>query len=98
MTLGRRAPLERLALFLLELDRRQAPCTRSLGESKIPISRADTGDYLGLESETVSRLFTKLKLSQVIQVYLPSRVRLKDRAILEGLAEGRGVSLVPPAN
>ncbi len=94
MTLGRRAPMERLALFLLELGSRQENPDQDI---RVPISRADIGDYLGLKGETISRLFTRLKDSGVITVHTPSRIALEDRDALEDLAEGRGIDLVPAA-
>lgn len=95
VTLGRRAPMERLALFLLELDRRQQSAGRGVKDLYISLSRADIGDYLGLKGETISRLFTRLKDAGVITVHTPSRIGLDDRDTLEDLAEGRAVELLP---
>ncbi len=97
MTLGRRAPMERLALFLLELERQQQSPRRLGKDLHVPLSRADIGDYLGLKGETISRLFTRLKDAGVITVHTPSRIGLNDRAALEDLAEGRTVDLQPCA-
>jgi CRP-like cAMP-binding protein len=52
----------RLMLFLEDLSER----TGQGGHVELPMSRYDIADYLGLSSETVSRIFTKLKRARVI--------------------------------
>jgi CRP/FNR family nitrogen fixation transcriptional regulator len=55
--LGRASATEKLAYFLVDLVRRLSVARRI----KLPMSRTDIGDYLGLSSETVSRAFTTLR-------------------------------------
>lgn len=81
--LGRKTAHERVASFLLALGRR-AGRTAWLD---LPMTRTDIADYLGLTTETVSRVFTVLKGSGCI-VLAGSRVKVADADALAELAEG----------
>lgn len=82
-TLARLGAAERLAVFLLQLS------TRCEGADtvRLPMSRTDIGDYLGLTIETVSRTLGQFKSRRLIRLVDPHRVQLVDRAGLEALAE-----------
>lgn len=84
LLLGRKSAMERLASFLIQMSAMQGG-----GDAlTLPIRRGDIADYLGLTIETVSRSFTKLKVSGVIALHTASSVEILDRDRLEGWAEG----------
>lgn len=79
--LGRKTATERLATFMLEMDRRIKG-----GEMlEFPMCRADIADHLGLTVETVCRVLAQVKREGVISV-TRAGVRLHDRAMLRSLA------------
>ncbi len=78
LLLGRKNAMERVANFLLEMDRRLAVA----GMMALPMCRRDIGDYLGLTLETVSRALSQLHGEGVLgfsgarQIVLRNRQRL----------------------
>ena len=56
------------------------------------MTRADIADFLSLTVETVSRTFTKLRQSGIIDLVHSSLVVIKDRRALEQLAAGETAS------
>ena len=68
MMLGRKSAIERVASFLYASSER-AGQRRDVGlQIKLPMSRSDIADFLGLSAETVSRTFTQLRLNKVIKI------------------------------
>lgn len=86
MVLGRLAPSEKVASFLLMMSVRAAE--HGLPESPVhlPMTRADIADYLGLTIETVSRTFTKLKTQGLIRLPDPHAVEIVDKRLLGAVA------------
>ena len=74
--LGRRAAQERIADFLLAMADRIGSDEGNFITLKLPMSRRDIGNSLGLTIETVSRQFTELRDEQVIGTSGRSIVRL----------------------
>jgi CRP/FNR family transcriptional regulator len=67
MQLSKKNADERLAYFLLELSSRYQRRGFSPKSFRLPMSRIDIGNYLGLAVETVSRIFTRLQTQQLIE-------------------------------
>lgn len=80
LLLGRKNAMERVANFLLEMDRR----LDGAGMMALPMCRRDIGDYLGLTLETVSRALSQLHGEGVLgfsgarQIMLRNRQRLRN--------------------
>jgi CRP/FNR family nitrogen fixation transcriptional regulator len=88
LRIGRMSALGRVASFLLELaERRQR---HGVAAVEIPITRDGIADYLGLNSETVSRALTELRRRGAIAIPARQSIELADRrALLEAQAVGR---------
>jgi CRP/FNR family transcriptional regulator len=85
LLLGRKSAAELVASFLLLMARRRAIDET---EIRIPMTRSDIGDYLGLTVETVSRTLTKLRQDGVIALPSANCIELRDCDQLEALAAG----------
>ena len=75
----------RLASFLLDLSKRYAELGYSAQEFNISMSRTEIGNYLGLASETVSRIFGRFQEDALLKVR-KRYVQILDRAGLQALA------------
>jgi CRP/FNR family transcriptional regulator, nitrogen fixation regulation protein len=81
LLLGRKTAMERVATFLLEMDRRLAKA----GMIALPMCRRDIGDYLGLTLETVSRSLSGLQSKGVLGLSGARQIVLRDRQRLADL-------------
>lgn len=66
--IGRRPAEERVAVLLLSLSARYKRRGLSENNFRLPMSRSDIGNHLGLALETVSRLFTRFQHQGVLAV------------------------------
>lgn len=83
VTLGRLDSTERVTLFLVDMASRIG---RPVGQSlyfELPMTREDIADYLGLNTETVSRVFSRLKKSRLVQFPSRSAIAIPDPKALE---------------
>ncbi len=85
--LTKKQALEKLASFIFECDRRQETGVVK-NTVHIPIRRRELGEYLGLQSETVSRCFRQLEDQGIIKVLNLSTVMMTNVAALEHMARG----------
>ena len=72
LVLGYRDPVERVAAFLSDLDSRQG----RTGTIELLMPRADIADHLCLSIETISRVFTFLRLKGIIKLRTPRIVEI----------------------
>jgi len=83
--LGRKSSSERVAAFLLEMDKRLT-ATNSMA---LPMYRRDIANYLGLALETVSRVLSRLDGAGVLDFTAGSHreIVLLDRERLANLGQ-----------
>ena len=84
--LGRKNAQERLASFLLTMAERLDRVESGKCELELPMSRRDIGDSLGLTIETISRQFSELRATGLVETIGRSRVILNDPIALARLA------------
>ncbi len=101
LALGTMRAEERLANFLLNLSDRLALRGYSASEFNLKMSREDIGSYLGVQLETVSRLFSRFAETGMVQIK-QRNVKLIDIAALEKLAgrqsSNQSTIVCPPFN
>lgn len=86
--LGRKTAMERIASFLLSLEQKtRRPREGAAGLVRLPMSRSDIADYLGLTKETVSRVISALKRDHIIRLEELNSIQILDRERLAQLAE-----------
>jgi CRP/FNR family transcriptional regulator len=88
LVLGRKSADEKIASFLLTLALRLSDGGTGLGVIRLPMSRQDIADYLGLTIETVSRTLSRLRRDGLIALPTPQEVVLRRPGDLGALASG----------
>ena len=88
LLLGRKTAQERIASFLLSLRGRDPMRPPRDDEVRLPMTRAEIADYLGLTIETVSRVLTRLKKSGVIRTPSLHAIQIERPDVLQALAGG----------
>ncbi len=89
MLLGSLRARERLAAFLLNLSQRLRQNGESASELRLRMTRDEIGSYLGLQIETVSRLFSAFRAQGLIDVH-KKEVSIRDFRGLEKVLRVRG--------
>jgi CRP/FNR family transcriptional regulator len=84
LALARKSALERLASFLLSLPASDPMRPPPAGHIRLPMTRQEIADHLGLTLETVSRSFTRLKRAGAIR-----QVSLTEVEVVSGGALAR---------
>lgn len=79
LMLGRKTAAERIASFLLDMDRRCGSQGQSMLE--LPMNRADMADYLGLTVETICRILAQMKRDGVLTI-MRAGIELRNRRAL----------------
>ncbi|MGS2723177.1 fumarate/nitrate reduction transcriptional regulator Fnr [Porticoccus sp. GXU_MW_L64] len=66
--LSKNSAEERIATLILSISSRNARRKLSSTQIRLPMSRADIGNYLGLTVETVSRVFSRFQKQEILAV------------------------------
>ena len=90
LLLGRKTAEEKLASFLLILADRDPMRPHAEGQLRLPMSRTEIADYLGLTIETVSRVLGRFKTAGIVQLVSVSELRILRPERLTQLADGEG--------
>jgi len=99
VALGRLDGMERLCGFLVEMARRSGRRRGGCWHVFLPMAREDIADYLGLNTATVSRLFTRIKKAGLARFLSPSEYEITSLARLEARVPtslARGIHEVRP--
>lgn len=91
ITLGRLDGMERVCLFLADMAWRIGRQTPGGWHVRLPLSREDIADYLGLNPETVSRIFSRVKKARLAVFLSPTEYLVPDIEVLQQRAP-----LAPP--
>ncbi|MCC2112288.1 MAG: Crp/Fnr family transcriptional regulator [Hyphomicrobiales bacterium] len=92
--LGRFDGVERICLFLVEMAQRLGVAGPGGYRVHLPMSREDIADYLGLNSETVSRLLTRVRKTRLVTFISPTDFVVHD---LFALARRTPTKAIEPA-
>jgi CRP/FNR family transcriptional regulator len=84
--LGRKTAVERVASFIQYMVARGVQSGGDADTAFLHMSRGDIADYLGLTTETVSRIFSMLKRDGSIQLFELGGVRLLKPEKIEAMA------------
>lgn len=85
LLLSKKNAEERVASFLLNVSDRYARRGFSATKFRLPMSRVDISNYLGLAVETISRVFTRFQKNELIDTQ-GKEVELLDLVTLQELA------------
>lgn len=83
LVLGRQVAGERIASFLIDMEKRQG----GLHRIELPMTRADIADYLGLTVETISRGLSKLQTDGLIRLHSARSIEILRLQALRAMIE-----------
>jgi len=86
VTLGRLDGMERVCFFLTDMAWRIGVKVPGGWRVHLPLSREDIADYLGLNAETVSRIFGRVKKSKLVTFLSPTDYLVNDIEALQSRA------------
>jgi CRP/FNR family transcriptional regulator len=92
LTIGQRGAEGSIAAFLLDADRRAAKASAEYDYVWLPM-RGDIADYLGLTTETVSRILSSFKKKGLVELRGRRGMRLLNRTAVLNLATGSAEDL-----
>ncbi|MCR9104009.1 MAG: fumarate/nitrate reduction transcriptional regulator Fnr [Gammaproteobacteria bacterium] len=84
--LSKNSAEERVAALILSISSRNARRKLSATRFRLPMSRIDIGNYLGLTVETVSRVFSRMQKLEFLQVN-NKEIEIKDIEGIRSLAD-----------
>ncbi|MFQ5659646.1 MAG: fumarate/nitrate reduction transcriptional regulator Fnr [Gammaproteobacteria bacterium] len=87
LLLGKKGAEEKIATFLLNLSARLHLLGYSATEFRLPMSRQEIGNYLGLTVETVSRTFSRLQRDKLIAIER-KLITIAERDVLHSMCAG----------
>jgi CRP/FNR family transcriptional regulator len=88
LLLARKTAIERMASFLLDLPGADPLRPGPEGLVRLPMTRSEMADYLGLTLETVSRTLTRLKRGGLVRQISLTEMRVEKPEALRALADG----------
>jgi len=86
--ISKKTPPERVASFLIEYAKRRQEEEGNANEMSMKLLGKDIGEYLALETETVSRSYAKLRQSGVLSLLKPGMITVTDQKKLHKIADG----------
>ena len=96
ITLGRLDGMERVCLFLADMAWRAGRETAGGWHVRLPLNREDIADYLGLNPETVSRIFSRVKKARLATFLSPTEYLVPDLQALQERAPLAPPNAAPP--
>lgn len=90
LLLGRRTAREKVVSFLLMLARRthiDSNSSRDILHFDLPLTRAEIGDFLGLNLETTSRQFSGLEKEELVSFSDARTITIPDLGVLASLVD-----------
>jgi CRP/FNR family transcriptional regulator len=88
LLIGKKSAEEKIATFLVNISTRLKLLGYSSIEFRLPMSRQDIGNYLGLTVETVSRIFSRLQKDKLISIDR-KLIQITDTDGLHNMCAGR---------